>query len=309
MKSFASSEAVFGSASRGDTDAFSDRDILIVDDDIEVLKMRQKALEASGWSVASYTFKKLIFLIEKKALFIQHLREESKLLRDTSGRLAALLSTFQPKNSYKTELHQNALLADLASIRPIGPTGTLWASDVLYVAMRNFGVLYLAEQKRYLFSFTRILEALADLGVIRGDALPALVKLRMAKTCYRSKQFISEAEANAILCNALEFLPDGFFPRHSISADPYKILLDAQEMPELAPAYHRLRNLERYFIALSHSNPSKYTLTNLEKLQSWIENPRAYASIAQMLEGELIAYLREGANHGSLILSSVCKRA
>ena len=69
MSGFAKAEAVFGSASRGDNDALSDRDILIVDTDIHLLNRRQAALEASGWSVASYTFAKLNALVRKGALF------------------------------------------------------------------------------------------------------------------------------------------------------------------------------------------------------------------------------------------------
>jgi predicted nucleotidyltransferase len=46
--SSAASEAVFGSAARGDADHLSDRDYLILDDDKDVLSQRAKELEAEG---------------------------------------------------------------------------------------------------------------------------------------------------------------------------------------------------------------------------------------------------------------------
>lgn len=55
MNDRADAEAIYGSSSRGDSDALSDRDILVVDSDINVLRRRRQLLEQGGWSVATYT--------------------------------------------------------------------------------------------------------------------------------------------------------------------------------------------------------------------------------------------------------------
>ena len=91
----AASEAIFGSCARGRTDALSDRDILIVDDDREVLRARASVLMADGKSVAPYTFLKLEKLAVNGALFIQHLRLRypSRRSKRTSSKVTFQLST------------------------------------------------------------------------------------------------------------------------------------------------------------------------------------------------------------------------
>lgn len=81
----AEAEAIFGSAARGDADAISDRDILIVDDDCDVLRKRSVILKNDGFSVASYTFRKLQALAQHGALFLQHLKLEAVIISDRRG--------------------------------------------------------------------------------------------------------------------------------------------------------------------------------------------------------------------------------
>lgn len=129
--STAASEAIFGSAARGDADTMSDRDILIVDDNVTVLRERAKALTDEGWSVAAYTFAKLFALCGKGALFIQHIKLESSLLVDQDGRLERVLADFELRASYQNEIHENGKLAALAGVAPQGARGCLLAADIL----------------------------------------------------------------------------------------------------------------------------------------------------------------------------------
>ena len=181
----AASEAVFGSTARGDIDRLSDRDFLIVDDDPKILQARAKTLKAEGVSVAAYTFRKLESLAARRALFVQHLRLEASIVADRDGRLAAVLGKFRPKENYNTEIRNNAKLADLIATVPPGAKAELWAADVLYVTVRNFGVLWLAGRQRYLFAYDRILEALQDEGVVNAVGVSNLRRLRFLKSLYR----------------------------------------------------------------------------------------------------------------------------
>lgn len=292
MSEFAAAEAVFGSASRGDSDALSDRDILIVDTDTHLLIRRQAALEASGWSVASYTFTKLSALARKGALFLQHLKDESIILRDVDGRLRSTLAAFQPKVSYHDDLVENARLADLIAIWPNSRAGALWAADVLYVATRNFGILHLAQKGRYLFSYSQVLEALVEDGTISANALPDLMKLRLAKSFYRSGERIAVRTAVSMVQRAIEALPKQSFPDQSVAVSPHDILSRAIALSQRCPAYRRLRNLERTYLSLLAIHPTRVAPKELAALVGWIENPRAYASIAAMLERDLIAQMQ-----------------
>ncbi len=294
MNAFAAAEAAFGSISRGDNDALSDRDILIVDTDINLLKQRQTALEFSGWSVASYTFAKLDALIQKGSLFIQHIKDEAEIHRDEGGMLRSRLDYFQPKSSYRKEIMENTQLANLTSSWPKSARGALWAADVLYVATRNFGILHLAQKKRYLFSYSKLLKALADDGDIDVEAVPDLLKLRLAKSLYRSGEYVASDTVSDIVLRTIEVLPEQFFPKQSIAVTPVQILSEASTLPRKAPAYHRLRSLERIYVALLALKPDSVP-KELEALSQWIENPRAYAFFSTTHEHDLIDQMQSAA--------------
>jgi predicted nucleotidyltransferase len=292
MTELATAEAVFGSVSRGDHDALSDRDVLLVDDDTQLLNRRQADLEAEGSSVASYTFRKLDILAQRGALFIQHLKAEAEIQRDVGGRLRSTLDAFRPKRCYQDDLAENAQLAGLAAVRPNTGAGALWAADVLYVAIRNFGVLHLAQKGTYVFSYSRVLEALTDDRIITPTAVADLLKLRWAKSLYRSGQEIPLEAATEIVRRAIEARPDPLFPSCSIELGPIEILSRSVELPNGSPAYHRLRNLERSYLALQAIYPADSVSEDLGRLLTWIENPRAYAFLAGRLEPDLILLMK-----------------
>lgn len=292
MSAFATAEAIFGSASRGDSDVLSDRDVLIVDSDIRTLKQRQAVLEALGWSVASYTFSKLNTLVKNGSLFIQHLKDEAIILRDVGGCLNSTLNTFQARKSYCRELRANARLADLIAAWPDSRAGALWAADMLYVTTRNFGILYLAEKGRYVFSYSDILEALAEDGVVDRDAIPDLLKLRLAKTFYRSRQHMSVSTTTAIVKSAIKNLPRESFPEQATAKSSEVILSNSVALPKNRPAYHRLRNLERTYLALLELYPASTAHEDLATLAKWIQNPRAYAFFAAKSEDDLLARIQ-----------------
>ena len=93
--------AAFGSAARGDHDAFSDRDLLVVTDDVKALKMLKSSFDSMGWSCTAYSWNRLQHAADHGSLFVQHLKQESNIYRDPSNRLADLLANFSTKASYK----------------------------------------------------------------------------------------------------------------------------------------------------------------------------------------------------------------
>ena len=287
----ASSEAIFGSSSRGDSDRLSDRDILIVDDNLPVLKERAATLRGEGWSVAPYTFGKLDAMSRKASLFIQHLKLEARIIRDDTGRLARVLEAFRPRSSYADELLENANLAKLAARRPESNLGALWAADVLYVTLRNFGILYLAGKQRYVFGFEGLVVGLADEGLIEPSEIERLILLRHAKASYRSSATMAPAEASTILARALKTLPTGWFPAHSLPLRPETILAATVTLPVGAPPYARLRNLERAYVALVGTGAIG-AQAELDTLLQWVRDPRAYASVAARCERALIHQMK-----------------
>jgi hypothetical protein len=287
---FAASEAAFGSSARGDADALSDRDFLIVDDDVRVLRERSAVLRAEGISVASYTFRKLEHLSRVGALFVQHLRLEADISLDRDGRLGRLLMSFRPKSSYSAEIADNGALAGLIAQVPPGPLAEAWAADVLYVTVRNFGVLSLAERGRYVFAYGAILDALRDEGFLDGEAVGNLRQLRFIKSLYRSDATGGGGVVGQKVRTALAGLPHHQFPRVS-SVVPSASVLSAPGPAEGGSAYLLLRDLEKRLIAARLLDGNQNLDDGLVELVKWIRNPRAYAHLAPGLAPEFRARL------------------
>lgn len=303
----ASAEAVFGSAARGDVDAMSDRDILIVDDDVAVLRERARALTKTGWSVASYTFAKLNALSQRGALFIQHIKLESSILIDRDGRLGQALAAFEPRPTYTGEIRDNGLLASLAGCTPIGPRGTLLAADILYVTVRNFGVLSLAERGIHVFAYDAVIDALESHGLIAPGGARALAALRFLKCLYRSGEAGNGNHALAAVEQALAVLPNMHFPA-ALRVVPAGVILTASGPPQAAPAYLQLRDLERRFVALQGLERTAALDEKLRILSRWIENPRAYASLssrlAPLIRKVMVRHMYQSQSAGSILTGS-----
>jgi hypothetical protein len=286
----AASEAIFGSSARGDTDRLSDRDILIVDEDLNVLRVRATILKAGGWSVASYTFKKLEALAARGALFVQHLKLESDILVDRSARLASLLAAYQPKRCYAEELSANARLANLVSTISEGSLSEMWAADVLYVTVRNFGVLKLAGNGIHVYSFDGILGALIDTDVLSNSSAQQLRKLRFMKCLYRSGEAVAQGKVLRTVRTALAGLPGEFFPE-GVELVAGKDVLLSSPPPVGAAAYLVLRDLEKRLIAAQVQNRGPVPDPELQALQRWVADPRVYANLSAAMAPALRAQL------------------
>lgn len=274
----AASEALFGSCARGDVDSLSDRDFLIVDDDPKVLRARADVLKTEGVSVAAYTFRKIESLAARGALFVQHLRLEASIVADRDGRLANLLANFRPKSDYETEIRENAKLAELISTVPPSANSELWAADVLYVTVRNFGVLWLAGRQRYIFAYDRILEALQEEEMLGTPAVSNLRRLRFLKSLYRSDSSATPGVVHRNVKTALVGLPQGLFPPRSITVSAREALA-APAPADASSAYLHVRDLEKRILA-ARSLGSPFEDPTLASLNEWIRNPRAYANLS-----------------------------
>jgi hypothetical protein len=291
----ACAEALFGSVARGDADALSDRDVLIVDDDVATLAARAAALEAQGASVASYTFAKLAALAARGALFVQHLKLEAQVTRDEDSRLTRLLADFSPRSDYSVEIAENATLSALAGAVPTGARGVLLAADILYVSIRNHGVLSLAERGIHAYAFDTVIAGLEAEGLIASGGARALGALRFLKCLYRSGEVVHGGAARHAVETALGVLPQAFFPTSFSPLDPSHVI--AAPCLTGAAAYIVLRDLERRLVAVQALGHDPTVDTDLARLLRWITNPRAYASISQRLAPQIhvaIAQLVDG---------------
>ena len=178
--------ALFGSAARGDHDFFSDRDLLIVsDDDISLRQMKFK-YESVGWSCTAYSWNRLKRAADQGSLFVQHLKQEARILFDPSDRLAHILAEYSAKPSYKRELSGAAsLVGNLIQHLPRCDAGPMWTLDVLSVGFRSLAVASLADNGIYVFSNSGITDGLTRIGMVSKEHGPQLNILRRFKSLYR----------------------------------------------------------------------------------------------------------------------------
>ena len=178
--------AVFGSIARGDHDAFSDRDLLIVSDDETTLKTLKTGFRSCGWSCTAYSWSRLQNAADQGSLFVQHLKQESIILRDPSNRLADLLGHYSCKASYRREADGAAsLLGNLVDHLPDCEAGPMWTLDVLSVGFRSLAVANLANDGIYAFANSDILDGLVRVGTISQSDVCQLRPLRRYKSLYR----------------------------------------------------------------------------------------------------------------------------
>jgi hypothetical protein len=193
-------------------DALSDRDVLLigqteVDTDLPTAEWR-----ASGWNVTRYDRSSFTRMAEVKALFIQHIKQEGKILCDDDNFLPGLLSNFSPKNCY--ELEKLASIRQLLQI-PKGtsnPWTALCIGDISYVYFRNIAILHLASRGEYVFEYDRLVSSISNELKLSGEQRGALAKLRDAKHAYRERRLdmalISQVPT---LRNTATLVCDSFF--------------------------------------------------------------------------------------------------
>ena len=191
--------AIFGSAARGDLDVFSDRDLLVVSDDETSLRESKYGYDSIGWSCTAYSWNRLQTAADYGSLFVQHLKQEAKIISDPSDRLAHLLDQYSTNVTYKNEwLGAAALIGELTQHLPRCDAGSMWALDVLSVGFRSLAVASLAEHGIYAFSNSEIIDGLARIGIVGIGEKQQLSDLRRFKSLYRRGIFSAQADWSVV---------------------------------------------------------------------------------------------------------------
>lgn len=179
------SVCIFGSVARRSTDHMSDRDVLIVGSDSDERRQVELDWRASGWSVSCFSRDHLERMSEFGSVFIQHLKQEGTIVCD-DGFLSELLLNFRLHGDY-----QSQLVHALAPLRWTREAAGIWprlcAADILFVSLRNIGVLESAMRGHCVFDFDSIVCLIAEIAALDKDQQQALTNLRQCKFSYRSR--------------------------------------------------------------------------------------------------------------------------
>lgn len=181
---------IFGSMARGDSDDFSDRDVLVVSDSVEWREMYAADLRLKGWSVSEYFPKVLMDMSKDGSLFLQHVCQEGEIVFDKNYWLQDLISNFSPKPFY-AEIENAIELAKPLDRIVYRNEGYFAALDVVFSFLRNFGIIHAANSGKYIFSFSDISEWIVLNFDLDSDHVNLLFRLREYKKAYRARIFHS----------------------------------------------------------------------------------------------------------------------
>lgn len=183
---------VIGSQARNVTDCLSDKDLLAVGSP-EKVDAATSIYVDEGWNVARYTYSAFSAMADSRSLFVQHVKQDGKMIRDDDLRLSRALRGFCPKEDYFPEL--------LASVEPIRDMreveqsywGKLFQADVLYVSIRNSCIFHRASVAEPEFDYKELISWIC--GKLGLDAFQqdTLLQLRSLKHAYRARSETANA--------------------------------------------------------------------------------------------------------------------
>jgi hypothetical protein len=266
-------EALFGSVARRDADTLSDIDFLIVDDDPLRLKTRKRWLEGQGLSVADYTWPRFVRLFERQTLFAMHLKLESRVLHDGSGRYRDLLSTTWRRSSYEDDFRQSLALFEVLQQIPASSMGRAWVLDHIAVAFRNSSILLLANDGEYVFSFSKVIDRMTARIRYSDQEAGALHKLRTIKRLYRSGSDIHPTKEDVY--SALQAADHAFQLGLGVEERRGPIIAPDVAGSTSTEAYLYLRYIERELVSISHRYDRQFPAER-QQLLNVVRDPHQY---------------------------------
>ena len=205
-----------GSVARRESDILSDKDLLAVGSSAEV-EIAVSGYEKSGWNITHYSKSSFEAMTRSGALFVQHVKQDGRLVRDDQGYLRKLLDSYRANQDYRKQL--------MAAIEPIcslgevesGYWGKLFQADVLYVAVRNACILHRATVADPEFDFKRLIAWVSGAIGLTPSEKDSLLLLRSLKHAYRARSTTMDVSGVSKAANAARKLAD-YWGRLSCSA-------------------------------------------------------------------------------------------
>jgi len=184
----------YGSVARGDSDLFSDSDLLVVG------KPTQEIIK-SNCDYIRYTKNRLKKLKTVNSLFLVHLREEGVILKDHGYWMENFLNSIPNYSANEIEINKaKGCLSIITSIVPLSSGVQCWF-DIVFVFLRDLLIKLNSVNKIYTFSSLHLLE---NLNIKNADKIQKVIKIsREIKSNYRNginqTVFINPIETSKIL--------------------------------------------------------------------------------------------------------------
>ena len=183
------SKMLYGSYARGDVDSYSDKDLAIFSDSENISSYVDKYTRL-GWSCAVYSYKEIEEMAKKGYLFVQHLKQDGKILFDAGNHLRTILNNFVPKKEYIYEIEEAKNIFSCIKYIVKDIDCILWALDILSISLRNYLIVYYGNKGIYEYSTRKLYKMFIHSNVFSKNDIDFLLNLREYKYIYRNRHKI-----------------------------------------------------------------------------------------------------------------------
>jgi len=257
----------FGSQTRGDCDSFSDRDLLMIGTNSQLIPASTDERWAN-YSVSRFTYDKAAYLITSGSLFFKHILDEGKLVEGSAADANRLFGAWKAASSYREEIDENIDLLDLMEFIPKSMLGRSVAIDIIFTALRSVLIRELASDGLFLFSWKQILQKAELLGWISTREKFLFFQARKLKNAYRrgEKPHIQSDFFNRFSEAAFKTVRVG---RRTVLADRRALF----GLPDhfLDRSYKQLRAIELLCAEYEFDN-------SISHFREWVKNPTWFCS-------------------------------
>jgi hypothetical protein len=178
----------FGSMQRGDSDLSSDRDILLIASDWDLLSKEKAIKTTQGYSVSCFTKETSSYLMESGSLFFKHVIDEGVLVHGSESEYQLLTRKWNHAKNYQDEIDSNIDLLEVLDFIPESNSGMVAAVDIIICSIRNVLIRKLAHSGIHVFSWKDVLDKAADMGLICEKNTKLFLIARAIKNLYRQGQ-------------------------------------------------------------------------------------------------------------------------
>lgn len=199
------SMCVIGSVARKSFDLISDKDLLVVGDENEARNHLTPYLEG-GWNISRYSHEAFVEMVGNGSLFVQHVKQDGRLIRDDGDFLNGILLSYRMKESYASELKEALLPLMHLSFECEDYWVSLLKADIAYVSIRNACILHRASIGKPIFDFTTLIDWISNEVGLNSPHKDALISLRELKYSYRMRRGDCNLSTLPLIAQAVQCL-------------------------------------------------------------------------------------------------------
>lgn len=199
------SMCVIGSVARKSFDLMSDKDLLVVGDENEVRIHLTPYLEG-GWNISRYSHEAFVEMVGNGSLFVQHVKQDGRLLRDDGDFLNGILRSYRMKENYSSELKEAVLPLMHLSFEWEDYWVSLLNADIAYVSIRNACILQRASIGKPIFDFNILIDWISKEVGFNTSLRDALISLRALKYSYRTRRDDCDLSSLSLIAEAVQCL-------------------------------------------------------------------------------------------------------